>query len=255
MEVPYTRRTALKLAGAGFVGAGVLGHASAAEGGGPPFEAQRESATNATADYADIGEALADGYEILGPYVPDMGWHVVDFSRIEKADERGVNIRQPQALTYNPQWKLGSLEYIVPYTEDGDPPDVFNDEGEELDPSESEGWHAHHGAQHIFANGNDQQDDRSDIPLDEIQNPANWVEFSDENPGLPDENPGLQAGDCVTADFDHDGTEETRVVDFIVEHDGWWTLHAWFHFENPEGVFAPFNHSEEWDPLEAPPHH
>lgn len=218
-----------------------------------PFEAQRRSVTNATKKYGELGKALQTGFEIMGPYVPDMGWHVVDFDRIEKAAHRGINVRKPQALTYNLEWELGSVEYIVPLDEE--PPDVFNDEGENLGASEEHGWHPHHGAQHVFANGNGEQDDRDGLSLGELQTPSNWTELSDENPAFPDRQPGLEPGDELTADFDQDGDAETRTVDFIIEHDDWWTLHAWFHFENPEGIFASFNHHPDWDPLQAPPHH
>ncbi|WP_349674922.1 hypothetical protein [Haloarcula sp. JP-L23] len=43
--------------------------------------------------------------------------------------------------------------------------------------------------------------------------------------------------------------------DVVIEHRNWWTLHAWLHFDNPEGLFASFNHDSEWDSLSAPPHH
>lgn len=250
-QTRQTRRNVLTLISAGIVGSlSSIGAVSARE---EPYEVQQRSVTKATAKYQHLRKALAQGFEVMGPYVPDMGWHAVNFDRIEKAAHRGINIRKPQALTYNLGWQLGSVEYIVPL--DDESPDIFNDDGEDLRLSEADGWHPHHGAQHIFANGNGRQDDRDDVSLSSIQDPVNWIELSDENPAFPGEQPGLEPGDEIKADFDHDGDTETRIVDFLIEHDDWWTLHAWFHFDNPEGVFAPFNHNTKWDPLSAPAHH
>lgn len=248
-----TRRNVLKLTGAGLLGGlASLGAANARE---EPFDVQVRSVTKATAKYRDIGEALDDGFEIMGPYVPDMGFHLVNFNRIRQAARRGINIRQPQGLTYNLGRQLGAVEYIVPL--DGDSPEVFNDEGEELATTESEGWHPHHGAQHVFANGNGVQDDRLTLSVDELLTNDNWAELSDEHPAFPSEEPGLQAGDELTVNWGHQPGDkpETRIVDFVIKHRDWWTLHAWFHFDNPEGVFAPFNHNPDWDQLSAPPHH
>lgn len=249
-----TRRTVLKVSGAGVIGAvSGLGGVSASE---EPFDVQTQSVQKATRKYRDISEALADGFEIMGPYVPDMGFHLANFERIEQATRGGINIRQPQGLTYNLERSLGSVEYIVPL--DDEEPDVFNDEGEHLQTSESEGWHPHHSAQHVFANGNGCEDDRSTLSVDALLTPDNWAELSDEHPAFPSEEPGLEAGDELEVNWGHQPGDdpETRIVDFVIgPHRDWWTLHAWLHFDNPEGVFAPFNHNDEWDPLQAPPHH
>lgn len=248
-----TRRTVLELTGAAIAG-GVcaVGTVGASEA---PFGAQRRAVTNVTKKYQSVHRAVRDGFEIMGPYVPDMGFHLVNFDRIERASRREINIQRPQGLTYNLGRDLGSVEYIIPL--DGDAPDVYNDEGEGLATTESEGWHPHHGAQHVFANRNGIQDDRSTLSVDELLTNDNWAELSDENPAFPDEQPHLKAGDELTVNWGHQPGDdpETRVVDFIIEHQDWWTLHAWFHFDNPEGVFASFNHNDEWDPLQAPPHH
>lgn len=248
-----TRRNVLRLTAAGlFGGLGSLGSANARE---EPFDVQVRSVTKATEKYREISEAMDDGFEIMGPYVPDMGFHLVNFKRIRQAARRGINIRQPQGLTYNPRRKLGSVEYIVPLA--GGAPDVFNDEDEKLDTTESEGWHPHHGAQHVFANGNGEQDDRPTLSVDDLLSNDNWAELSDENSAFPDEVSGLEAGDSLTVNWGHQPGDppETRTVDFVIEHDDWWTLHAWLHFDNPEGVFASFNHHNDWDSLPAPPHH
>jgi len=256
MKPSLDRRTALKVIGGGLVGSGSFGRVSAGPGHDEaPVDAQKRSVTNATAKYRNLSKALEDGFEIMGPYVPDMGFHLVNFSRIDKAVHRGINIRKPQGLTYNLGRTLGSVEYIT--TLDDDAPNVFNDEGEGLDTSESEGWHPHHGAQHVFANGNGVQDDRSTVSVDELLTNDNWAELSDESPLFPNEMPDLEPGDELTVNWGHQPGDdpETRIVDFIIEHRDWWTLHGWFHFENPEGDFAPFNHNPNWDPLPAPPHH
>lgn len=256
MQPTYDRRTAIKAIGGGLAAVGVSGRVAAGPGrDSAPFDAQRRSVTNATAKYRDIREALADGFEIMGPYVPDMGFHLINFSNIDKARRRGINARQPQGLTYNPAGELGSVEYVVMH--DGEAPDVFNDESEDLGTSESAGWHPHHGAQHVFANGNGEQDDREDLSVAELLNNDNWLELSKENPLFPPEQPELEPGDEVTANWGHQPGEdpEPRTVDFLIEHRDWWTLHGWFHFDNPEGLFALFNHNPAWDDFPAPPHH
>lgn len=249
MNPAPSRRTVLKVAGCGLIGSGLLGHATASPGNDDaPFHAQRRAVTRATDKYSDIGKALADGFEIMGPYVPDMGLHLTNFDRIDKAVHRGINIRKPQGLTYNLDGELGSVEYIVPLDEA--PPDVYNDENEELKPSEAHGWHPHHSAQHVFANGNGVVDDRSTIGVDELLHPDNWAELSDENDLFQPEVPGLSAGDKLTVNWGHQPGDdpETRIVDFVIgPHRDWWTLHAWFHFHNPGGVFSSFNHDPNWD--------
>lgn len=250
---PASRRTVLKLTGIGLLSSvGGLGTASASE---EPFDMQVKSVTNATAKYQYIEAALDDGFEVMGPYVPDMGFHLVHFGRIKRAEKAGINIRQPQGLTYNLGGTLGSVEYIRPL--DDEPPDIYNDEDEDLDVSELHGWHPHHGAQHVFANGNGVQDERSNLGIDELLTNNNWAELSNENPAFPDEVSDLEAGDELEVNWGHQPGDdpEVRTVDYVIEHRDWWTLHAWVHFDNPEGVFAPFNHNEEWDPLPQPPHH
>lgn len=248
-----TRRTVLKLTGAGILGGlSSFGSATARE---EPFDVQVRSVTNATARYRDIEKALADGFEIMGPYVPDMGFHLVNFGRIKQAERAGINIRYPQGLTYNLDRDLGAVEYIVPLDEN--PPDVYNDEGEDLGTNETGGWHPHHSAQHVFANGNGDEDDRSTLGITELLTNDNWAELSDESPAFPPEVPDLESGDELTVNWGHqpEDAPETRVVDFVIEHRDWWTLHAWLHFDNPEGMFASFNHDPAWDPLTAPPPH
>lgn len=255
-----TRRTALKITGAGLAGGvGSIGLAGAKPGKDKAsLDAQLNSVTNATKKYQDIEKALTQGFEIMGPYVPDMGWHLVNFDRIERAARRGINIRKPAGLTYNLDRELGSVEYIVP--KDDDKPDVFNDEGEDLDTTEEHGWHPHPAAQHVFADDLEDPPDSSDNSadahsLDDLLTPTNWAELGGGLPTSPD--PDLEPNDDLSTDWGLDGNNpnETRTVDFIIEHDDWWTLHAWVHFDNPHGVFASFNHNPEWDPLSAPPHH
>lgn len=265
--VNIDRRTALKSIGLGIGASGFMGLASAGPGNDEaPFEAQRRAVTSATRKYRNMQEALDDGFEIMGPYVPDMGWHLSHFGRIERAAKRGIDIRKPQGLVYNLERKLGSVEYIVPTPtdENGEPidpkPDIFNDEGEDLKTPEEHGWHPHPAAQHIFADDLEDPADSSDNnadahSLDDLLTSTNWAEFGGGLGTSPD--PSLQPNDDLSADWglDRENPDETRTIDFLIEHDDWWTLHGWFHFENPEGVFAPFNHNPEWDPLYPPPHH
>jgi|GEM_PF-2779630 len=240
-----TRRTILKLAGAGLLGTTAIDTAAADNA---PFRTQLRTVANATRRYTDLERALANGFRIMGPYAPDMGYHIVHPGRIERAARAGINIRHPQALTYNLDGTLGSVEYIVPATQAK--PDIFNDP-DDLAVAEAHGWHPHPGAQHVFSNGDDTVDDPDDLSIAELLNPDNWAELMDEAPMFPPEVPGLAAGDTLSVNWGHqpgDAPEE-RLVDFVVEHDDWWTLHAWIHFENPDGLFSPMNHASDWDPL------
>lgn len=252
------RRTALKAIGSGLA-VGMVGASSATARSleNAPLDAQLDAVRGVTEGYDNLGglkRAVADGFQIMGPYVPDMGWHLVNFDRIEDAAENGIDILRPQGLTYNLEQQLGSVEYIIPL--DDDAPDVFNDEtAADVKVSEDHGWHPHHGAQHVYATPeveapDDPSDNLQHASLEDKLNPAHWMELSDEHPVFPAEQPNLSVGDELTIDwlpFGENGS--TRTVDGLITHDDWWTLHAWVHFENPHGVFAPVNHSERWDPF------
>lgn len=134
---------------------------------------------------------------------------------------------------------------------------MFNDEHDDEQGGghdEEHGWHAHLKAQHAFSNGNGESDDRDGIGVAERLNPENWIELTDQLAQFPAYDPDLSAGDTVEGLWGGTPPVETRTVEYPIEHGGWWTLYAWVHVENPHGVFASYNHSDDWDPLPAPPH-
>lgn len=135
------------------------------------LEDQLEELRRATKQYRKIERADEDGYASATPLVCGMGFHYINFGRVGSTDPL-----EPQAVVYplkgGRQLHLAALEYIVPKAGpfEDDPPDLFNDEGEDLETSEADGW----------------------VELEEGE---------------------------LTA----------------------WTLHAWVHDDNEEGVFHPTN--------------
>lgn len=243
------RRRVLQSIG-GIAGASLIPTTAVAcvDNGNQPLDQQLEKVEEATKRYRDMEKALQDGYQIMGPYVPGMGWHFINPDRAQRAAEQGPNLVRPSALTYNLDGELGSVEYLVPADVQ---PDLFNDEDADRDlkVTEDEGWHVHGKAQHVFSNGNGEFDE-DEFSRNELLNPDHWVELSDEEKQFPPMEPGLEPGDTLTADWNTDGTATERVVDMVETHPSQNTFHAWVHYENPAGVFAGFNPDfDQFDPL------
>jgi hypothetical protein len=218
---------------------------------GRRFDVQLRAVERATCRYRDLDAALDHGYELLGPYVPAMGWHLFDFEQIEQTRTHGPTLTQPSALTYTIDGELGAVEYVVPTASlDGDePPDLFADESASVQgPSERAGWHVHGAAQHVFSNHDGEY--APDPSREALLTPENWFELSDSHPRFPPAQPDLEPGDELIADVDGDGnTERWGVVDRLVSHPDVYTLHVWVHHENPHGVFAGFNPAfDRFDP-------
>src|SRR5437867_735107 len=74
--------------------------------------AQLALARVATAKYAnDLGRAKADGYQIITPMIPSMGYHFMN------PKVKGFDIRRPPILVYQHRgnaWQLGALEWVFP---------------------------------------------------------------------------------------------------------------------------------------------
>jgi len=72
--------------------------------------AQLALARVATAKYAtNLARAKADGYQIITPMIPDMGYHFLD------PKITGFNVARPPILVYvrnGTQWQLGALEWV-----------------------------------------------------------------------------------------------------------------------------------------------
>jgi hypothetical protein len=80
---------------------------------------QLAAARVATAKYAtDLDAAQRDGYGIITPMMPEMGFHYLN-PKIE-----GFDVTKPAILVYNktgPSWQLSALEWVFPATP-GTPP-------------------------------------------------------------------------------------------------------------------------------------
>jgi hypothetical protein len=77
---------------------------------GLQIDGQLAAAREATAKYAtNLSKAKADGYRIITPMMPNMGFHFMNPSIA------GFNIRKPQILVYEhtgKAWQLGALEWV-----------------------------------------------------------------------------------------------------------------------------------------------
>ena len=75
---------------------------------------QLASARLATANYAtSLQAARADGYQIITPMIPNMGWHYLN-PKIE-----GFDVTKPPILVYERhghRWQLGALEWVFTET-------------------------------------------------------------------------------------------------------------------------------------------
>jgi hypothetical protein len=76
----------------------------------PSLASQLASARLATAKYAtDLGRAKADGYNIITPMIPSMGYHFMN------AKVTGFDVTKPAILVYvhrGSKWQLGALEWV-----------------------------------------------------------------------------------------------------------------------------------------------
>ena len=80
-----TRRTVLKAAGTGAAVSALAFGATATDG--ESLDDQLERAREATKQYADPQVAVADGYKLMGPFVPGMGWHFLNETHVQAAVE------------------------------------------------------------------------------------------------------------------------------------------------------------------------
>ena len=75
---------------------------------------QLATARLATANYAtSLQAAKADGYQIITPMIPNMGWHYLN-PKIE-----GFDVTKPPILVYERhghRWQLGALEWVFTQT-------------------------------------------------------------------------------------------------------------------------------------------
>jgi hypothetical protein len=92
---------------------------SGAPGVSAKLASQLAAARLATAKYAsDLSAAQKDGYMIITPMMPEMGFHYLN-PKIE-----GFDVTKPAILVYQKTgttWQLGALEWVFPKTPDTPP--------------------------------------------------------------------------------------------------------------------------------------
>lgn len=255
-----TRRTVLKAAGAGAtISALAFGSAASTD---ESLDDQLKRVKEATKQYADPQKAIEDGYQLMGPFVPGMGWHFINQANVEAAVKEGFDIEQPQLLTYGDtgagcdgELLLGAVEYAIPVGSKGfdeeNPPDIFNDE--EADASAE--WHIHHGAEHALTLSvnpegglpDDFPASPADVSFADQLRTTNWVELT---PGGEPGSPKFEHGEILLTDFNARGALNARAVVGASVHPDLWTLHAWVHHDNPNGVFTAHNPTLPHSPTE-----
>jgi len=84
-----------------------------------------QQARDATAQYLDINNAIADGYVDINVVMPNMGYH---FQKPKLVDSV-FNIRKPELLVYNKKkdgsFQLVAVEYAVPLDQSVNAPKGF----------------------------------------------------------------------------------------------------------------------------------
>jgi hypothetical protein len=226
MEHTVTRREALRAIGIGGA-ASLAGCTQAARSltGGSELERQLETVRSATAQYDGSPElAMEDGYALLGPIVPGMGWHFLNEAYVGHAVENGFTLERPQLITYDEHFDLGAVEWGAPAGAVPEQPDLLaTDEAE---------WTIHQGSTHLFATEDDEVTPPPEADFGTLATDDHWMEFHP-----PDE--GIEPGDTVTEyDFTKDGEPDERVIDAAISHPDLNTLHVWLFAENPDGRFA-----------------
>lgn len=204
---------------------------------GGKLQQQLDTVKKATKKYKDPKAAAKDGFKVMGPYVPGMGWHFNHPGRSKEIAKNGFSLEKPNLLTYvktDSGLKLGSVEWGAPVKAAPENPNLFADENADA----TEKWHTHKAATHVFATGDGSQNKPSNVPFKQWVTNDNWSEFRP-----PDKN--LSPGDKAKLNWGalkgKQGDRSERVVDLAITHPDLTTLHAWVHTENPEGVFAPMN--------------
>jgi hypothetical protein len=79
---------------------------------GSGLAAELAAARLSTAKYVtNLGRAKADGYQIITPMIPSMGYHFMN------PKVKGFDVRKPPILVYEhtgSTWQLGALEWVFP---------------------------------------------------------------------------------------------------------------------------------------------
>jgi len=102
-----------KVAGAALVAAAAISvSAAAGTGSQTKLDSQLAAARLATAKYvSNLALAKKDGYQIITPMIPTMGYHFMNPS------VKGFDVTKPPILVYEHQgstWQLGAIEWVFP---------------------------------------------------------------------------------------------------------------------------------------------
>lgn len=228
-----TRRSVVTALGVGIIG-GLAGCTGGVGGGQSEFQNQIGAVRDATTKYTDHKKALQDGFAVLGPFVPGMGWHFAHPQRLQNAAKNGFSIEKPQLLTYDAEMTLGAVEWGAPKEAVDGTPDLFAD-----DADATEEWHTHAAATHVLAVPDGEQANPKNIAPEQFLTNSNWAEFRPPNPDLqPGTTVNLHWG---SLEAKQTTPKEERVVDIAQTHPDLTTLHAWVHADNPDGLLNPTN--------------
>lgn len=229
-----SRRAVLAAVGSGLA-AGLAGCNAYPPERRPQLEVQLEDVREATATYDHPLDAMADGFQALGPYVPGRGWPFRHPGRAAEAAERGFDRERPTRLLYvrtEAGFDLAAAGWAAPVESVPEDPDLFDDT------DGSEEWRVQPGRTHVFAFPDGEQTDVAVVGFSELVRNDNWAAFRPPNFDL-------EAGETIALRWGSldaktgDGTE--RVSDQVTSYPDLNALYAWVHLENPEGVFNPTN--------------
>jgi hypothetical protein len=88
----------------------------------PPQDLELDRAHQATARYADVNQAIADGYTDINVVIPHMGRHFMKQSLLDNTFEPD----KPELLVYTPDsTQLVAVEYAVPLAQSASVPPGF----------------------------------------------------------------------------------------------------------------------------------
>lgn len=175
--------------------------------------------------------AIKRGYtSILGPFVPGMGWRVLNPFFVHEALQNEFQIEQPQAFIYDDNGNLGAVEYTALVEELSETPDLFADENADVEVQ----WEEHGPSTHVYADTSKAvPSDRSEISNEELLTIAQWTEIRPPT--------DLESGDSHMDTYGVSEDEEERHVDFAFTHPVWIKLRVWVGESNLAGVFDPID--------------
>ncbi|HEU4590143.1 MAG TPA: hypothetical protein VFS13_04480 [Steroidobacteraceae bacterium] len=132
----------------GLAGALAAGVASAHEGHDPnlgkgtkppPLAVlQLDEVRNANAKYLDEQKAIDDGFQDIGLFVPNMGWHYRNLNRVDGH----FDVTRPEFLVYaddpcGGKRKLVAVEYVVPFEDARRAPEGFFGKADQWDANQT----------------------------------------------------------------------------------------------------------------------